>query len=218
MKPKKKSVAAPRKPAATVKKKRRSQNERRDATRQRILDATLYCLAKYGYAGTGVAQVVKRAKVSRGAWAHHFPSMNALLAEAAEYLLAQVYTRLASAMIKVAASDNRVEALIDTAWRDFFDSDVNEIYLELLIASRRNPELSRKLRALSGKLEGKLGDSANLFFQAVPGTSANVTEMLHFTRWVMRGIALDAPLMPEGGVERALASLSRFTVSQIRQR
>lgn len=201
------------KPAA-----RPSQSQRRDATRQRILDATLHCLAKYGYAGTGVAQVVARAKVSRGAWAHHFPSMDAMIAEAAEYLLTQVYTQLAGVVMKVALSKDRVDALIRTAWHDFFDSDVNEIYLELLIASRRNPELSRKLRALSGKLEGKLGDSANLFFEAAPGTAVNVAEMLHFTRWVLRGIALDAPLMPEGGVERALEVLSRFTASQVKQK
>lgn len=206
-----KAATPPRKP-------RQTQDARRDATRQRILEATLYCLAKYGYAGTGVAQVVAKAKVSRGAWAHHFPSMNAMIAEAAEYLLVKVYQRLAGTMLKVAISENRVEALIHTAWHDFFASDVNEIYLELLIASRRNAELSRKLRALSSKLEGRLGDSANMFFQAVPGTTANVTEMLHFARWVMRGIALDAPLMPEGGVERALEALSRFTVSQIKQR
>lgn len=197
---------------------RQTQNERRDATRQRILDATLYCLAKYGYAGTGVAQVVAKAKVSRGAWAHHFPSMNAMIAEAAEYLLTKVYAQLGGAMLKVARSENRVEALIHTSWHEFFASDVNEIYLELLIASRRNAELSRRLRALTGKLEGKLGNSANMFFQTAPGVTANVTDMLHFVRWVLRGIALDAPLMPEGGVERALESLSRFTASQIKQK
>ena len=70
---------------------RRRQAERSEQTRARILDATLDCLAQYGYAGTGVAQVIAQAGVSRGAWSHHFASMNALIVAAAEHLMQRVY-------------------------------------------------------------------------------------------------------------------------------
>lgn len=197
---------------------RLTQPQRRDAMRQRILDATLYCLAHYGYAGTGVAQVVARARISRGAWSHHFPSMNALIVEAADHLLNQVYDRLGKAMLKVAKNQDRLGAMVDIVWQEFFVSDVNEVYLELVIASRRNRELADRLRTLAQRLESNVGGTTGMYFQQTPGGSASVQEMLHFIRWVMRGIALDAQLMREGGVEQALAGLRRVAASQIKQR
>lgn len=144
--------------------------------------------------------------------------MDALIVEAADYLLTKVYARMAKAALKVTLSSNRIEAMIRTAWQEFFATDVNEVYLELLVASRRNPQLAEKLRGMASTLEGRLNSTAKLFFQTQPGVDAEVADILHFFRWVLRGIALDAPLMPEGGVERALQGLTRLAVSQIKQR
>ena len=197
---------------------RRTQANRRAATRQRILDATLHCLARYGYAGTGVAQVLAKARVSRGAWAHHFPSKNAMIVAAAEQLLGRVYERLASVLQGVARAEDRVPGLIHVAWREFFASEVNEVYLELLIASRRNAQLRSKLTALAGTLEQRLGGPSDLFFQGRSGAANSVAELMMLSRWVLRGIALDAPLIPAGRIEQALDALVRLMASQMQQR
>jgi len=56
-------------------------------TRQQILEATLHCLADWGYSHTTNESIAMRAKVSRGAVTHHFPSRIALFQEFAVYLM-----------------------------------------------------------------------------------------------------------------------------------
>jgi AcrR family transcriptional regulator len=205
-----------RTPKRAVRETRRSQADRREATRTRILDATLHCLATYGYAGTGVAQVVGQAQVSRGAWAHHFPSMNALILEATQHLMARVYERLGAVLRELAQSDVTAHHLILTVWHEFFTSEVNEIYLELLIASRREPGLAEKLRDLSISLERNLDAVTSQRFETLPGAVAEPLELLLLTRWMLRGLALDAPVIAKDHVERALNAWTRLLSSQMR--
>ena len=75
------------KPGTGGQRPRRTQAERSDAMRRRVLDATLECLQKDGYARTTVGRIIEVAGVSRGAPLHHFPSKSALIAAAAERLI-----------------------------------------------------------------------------------------------------------------------------------
>jgi AcrR family transcriptional regulator len=204
------------KPASAGSRTRLTQSERREATRRRILEATLECLAKYGYAQTGVAQIVAHARVSRGAWAHHFPSMNALMLEAAEFLMARVYERLGALLLELASSgEDRVEAVVGRIWDEFFASPVNEIYLELLVASRRDPKLAATLSSLLAAMEHNLRAASDQFFEPLPGAVDSPAHMMILTRWVMRGIALDAHMLPADALATARESWSRLLATQI---
>jgi len=68
--------------ASSNEKPRRTQAERSEAMRTRLIEATLQCLETEGYAGTTVTKIVEAAQVSRGAPVHHFPSKAALIAAA----------------------------------------------------------------------------------------------------------------------------------------
>ena len=65
---------------------RRTQQERRDSTRTRLLEATVECLVELGYARTTTLAVAQRAEVSQGALFKHFPTKAALLGAAVERL------------------------------------------------------------------------------------------------------------------------------------
>src|SRR5947209_2032584 len=77
---------------------REPRQDRSRATRQRLLEATIDCLATRGWDGTTVAVVAERAGVSRGAAQHHFRTREELVTAAVEYgsevRLAQVRRRL----------------------------------------------------------------------------------------------------------------------------
>ena len=55
--------------------------------RARLLDATVDCLVAGGYAKLSTNDVVRRAGVSRGALAHHFPTKSELVAAAGTRLI-----------------------------------------------------------------------------------------------------------------------------------
>ena len=57
--------------------------------RARLLDATIECLDELGYSAMSTNDVVRRARVSRGALAHHFPTKADLVQAAAERLIEQ---------------------------------------------------------------------------------------------------------------------------------
>src|SRR3989442_3844188 len=49
------------------------QQEQSEATRRALLDVARGQFTTYGYDGAGIEQIVKRARVTRGALYHHFP-------------------------------------------------------------------------------------------------------------------------------------------------
>src|SRR4249919_470803 len=56
----------------------------KEATHDRIVDAAARAIPRSGYSGTGVADIMKDAGLTHGGFYAHFPSREAMLAEAAD--------------------------------------------------------------------------------------------------------------------------------------
>jgi TetR/AcrR family transcriptional regulator, transcriptional repressor for nem operon len=56
----------------------------KEATHDRIVDAAARAIRRSGYNGTGVADIMKAAGLTHGGFYAHFPSRDAMLAEAAD--------------------------------------------------------------------------------------------------------------------------------------
>ena len=54
----------------------------KDATHERIVSVAARAIRRSGYDGTGVADIMKEAGLTHGAFYAHFPSREAMLAEA----------------------------------------------------------------------------------------------------------------------------------------
>ena len=65
-----------------------SKQTRRELSHQRILDAAARAVRRHGYAGVGVAEVMKEAGLTHGGFYAHFKSRDALLAAAAGHVQA----------------------------------------------------------------------------------------------------------------------------------
>lgn len=62
----------------------RTPNSRKEETHERIVDAAARVIRRQGYAGVGVADVMKEAGLTHGGFYAHFESRDALLVEAME--------------------------------------------------------------------------------------------------------------------------------------
>jgi len=62
----------------------RTASRRKDVTHERIVDAAARAIRRSGYAGTGVADIMKDAGLTHGGFYAHFASREAMLAEAAD--------------------------------------------------------------------------------------------------------------------------------------
>jgi AcrR family transcriptional regulator len=128
----------------TAARPRRSQEQRSAEMRARLLDATIECLVKYGYAGTTTPRVAELAGVTRGAQVHHFGSKNDLVIAALKHLAAK---RTAAAVAQVgdlAAGDDPLGELLDLLW-DLHQGPVFVATVELWVAGRTDPALGREV-------------------------------------------------------------------------
>jgi AcrR family transcriptional regulator len=96
------------------------QAARSEATRARLIRAGRQLFAKHGYAGVGTEQIVKRARVTRGALYHHFADKRDLFLAVHEELEEEMVERIAAALAS-AGSDDPVEAM-KVAVRAFLDT------------------------------------------------------------------------------------------------
>ncbi|TDM08796.1 MAG: TetR family transcriptional regulator [Ideonella sp. MAG2] len=88
-------------------KTRHSRMSAKEATRERIVAVAARAIRRQGYDGVGVADVMKQAGLTHGAFYAHFASREAMLAEAARQACAESATAVAS----VVAQAQQGEAL-----------------------------------------------------------------------------------------------------------
>lgn len=127
---------------------RRTQAERREETRERLLRAAIGCLREEGYAGLTTREVARRAGVSQGAQAYHFPSRADMVAGVVEWLGARWVAQFehAAAALQDAGPDAGAAAALDMLW-ELSSSAETSMLVEIWVASAQDAELRRRLAA-----------------------------------------------------------------------
>ena len=128
-------------------KRRKTQDERSEETRERLLNGALKILSKKGYAGFRLAEVSDVSGVSRGGLIHHYPSKEALVAGVFEHIFRRLQRRAVRQIGNAADVRTVIAATIDNA-REFFFSSEFPIYLDLVLAARKGGPLSQAARRL----------------------------------------------------------------------
>lgn len=132
-----------------------SRAERGAQTRQRLIDATIECLAELGYASMSTNDVVRKTGVTRGALAHHFPSKAQLVAEAAAYLISR-RIKYTTNKLKAIKEGFDLHTQIKTEWESYekwFPANI-----EFMVASRTDLDLRAHFAAAIGRYEKELSE------------------------------------------------------------
>ncbi len=120
--------------AQPLTKQRRTQLERTESTKKRLIEGTFRCLAKFGYSATTLSLIIKEAGVSRGALLHHFPSKTDLVAAAMEAFYNSLADETGSAEVSLA---QRIGILEDVY------AQHAAVRIEFMVAARTDPELTK---------------------------------------------------------------------------
>lgn len=126
--------------------------ERTAATRAKLLNATIECLFELGYHQTSTVVVTERAKVSRGAMLHHFPTKADLMMAASEHIVELRRELHTDRLPKMKDDRERFLQLIDVLW-EAFDTPSGIARIEIMLGSRCDPELGPRFRKLNDDLE-----------------------------------------------------------------
>jgi AcrR family transcriptional regulator len=99
------------------------QTKRSEATRARLIGAARALFAKRGYADVGTEEIVRRAKVTRGALYHHFADKKDLFRAVHEQIEEEL-TSTVAAQLAEAGEQDPLEILLDGT-RTFLDHCVD---------------------------------------------------------------------------------------------
>ncbi len=127
---------------------RRTQQERREGTIRKLLDAATDALVEEGYAGASVQKICERAGVSQGALFRHFATREALMVAVGEDVgraLLERYGREFEARRGDAEPLDLALGLV----RDACRSRTNQAWYELAIAARTSPALREALAPIA---------------------------------------------------------------------
>jgi AcrR family transcriptional regulator len=128
--------------------RRRTQEERRTATRKAILDAAADRLVEAGLDGVTIAAVAKAAGVSSGAVLHHFDTKLQLILALTQHLSDASKDEVVHSADPDAPIEDRVSDMIDTILTAVFDP-FTRAQFELHTAARVDPALAEQLVALN---------------------------------------------------------------------
>jgi len=183
--------------------KRRTQAERSDEMRLRLVEAAALVLRRRGYAGLRSEEVSRVAKVSRGAQLHHFPTKDSLVLATAAHLLNSGLERgIARAQATVDSADP-IEAIIQDCMDFFFGPDFS-VVLDLVLASGKNRELRGQVYGHAR--ESRLGvEQAWLEVLCARGLErAKAEKILWLTISIVRGLSVRALWQKDDALFRSL--------------
>jgi AcrR family transcriptional regulator len=175
-------------PRPASKPRRRTQEERRAATRAALLDATIECLVEYGYANTTLARIVERAGVSRGAQTYHFPTKSELVAEALAHVSRRQAREIFTRVERLPEGKDRFDAALDLVW-EIHLGPLFQAALELFVAARTDRELRASLLAVERDIDRVIASGAARAFGEEASRPA-FHNALELALAAMRGLAL----------------------------
>ncbi|OBJ06175.1 TetR/AcrR family transcriptional regulator [Mycobacterium sp. 1465703.0] len=178
----------------------RTQQQRREETVGRLLDACIETIIEVGYARASAAVITKRAGVSVGALFRHFDTMGDFMAATASEVLRRLMERGTKRVAAIPPEEPALEAGL-TILRDITHSPGNAVLYELLVAARTDEKLKATLQQELGQYAEKIIDAA----RALPGAERFPEDkfpvIVGLLTNVFDGAALVQSIIPQPGLD-----------------
>ena len=186
--------------SATSAKPRRPQ-ARGEATRLRILEATLACITEEGYARTSTVHVCRRSGASRGSLLHQFPTRAELMAAAVAHLFEKLTTDYVEALAALRAKGlrsvaRRVDVAGELLLAGYADPRLAAV-LDIYSAARTDAELMAALRPVAARHREAVRQLAHHLFPAA-ATSKRADRGLAVVLDALQGLAFRSVVNPDG--------------------
>jgi AcrR family transcriptional regulator len=179
---------------------RRTQEERREATRGALLEAILDCLLEEGYAGLTTRRVAARAGVSVATQRFYFPNRASFVAAAVEQLGVEISRQNADHPQRSAELPVRFQAWLDELW-EICNGPAFLAIMELSSAARTDEDARAGLVAADHALTSRIAMEASELFPDQIG-SPRFRALLDQATAAMRGLVMLLPVDGREPLER----------------
>ncbi|WP_072842734.1 TetR/AcrR family transcriptional regulator [Rhodococcus tukisamuensis] len=179
---------------------REPQQDRSRLTRQRLLEATVDCLAELGWSATTVAVVAKRAGVSRGATQHHFPTREDLITASLDYMFDSRMESVRLEATGLPPGPGRTEAVVSRLV-DHYTGTLFKAALQVWTAAAADPVLRARVLPLEDKF-GRVAHRTTVALLGVDEGDPVAHRWVQLTLDLARGLGL-ADVLTDDSVRRA---------------
>ncbi|PZS17346.1 MAG: TetR family transcriptional regulator [Pseudonocardiales bacterium] len=180
---------------------RAPQQDRSRATRARLLEAAITCLAELGWTASTVAVVAERAGVSRGAVQHHFPTRESLFTAALEHVSQVRANEMKRELAELPRGASPDTAAVVTLVMSLFTGPLFRAALALWVAAAAEPQLREQMIPLEARV-GREIHRVVVELLGVDEREPGVRETVQATLDLARGLGL-ANLLTDDGPRRA---------------
>ena len=179
---------------------REPKQDRSRATRARLLEAAIACLAELGWTASTVAVVAERAGVSRGAAQHHFPTRESLFTAALEHVSQVRANEMKRELAELPGGESPDTAAVVELVMSLFTGTLFRAALALWVAAAAEPQLREQMIPLEARI-GREIHRVVVELLGVDEREPGVRETVQATLDLARGLGL-ANLLTDDGARR----------------
>jgi AcrR family transcriptional regulator len=195
-----------------------AQPARGGATRTRVLDAAVACIAREGFPASNLSRIARQAGMTTGAIQHQFGDKASLLAEVVERGYEQMVDRLARLPAGEEPLAGRVARLVEALWSGY-DAASTRASLEILFAMRGDAAFHQRSMAFLAAMHRRIDRLWMGTFWDAPCGRAGHIEAQRAVFATLNGLAVErilVPGMPDPTPD--LARLARHATSLLEAR
>ena len=181
---------------------RRTQKERSEPTRRKLVEAAARCLSRDGYGASSTTRIAQEAGVSRGAQLHHFPNRASLMKATILHVFHERVVQFRGVMAERAGRP--MAELVRPLWEAASATEVFVPWLELTVAGRSDPAIAEALESVTREMRE---ETAEIAAELGPETG----RVAAFASTLLDGLALQQLAAPDPErMEQALALLEQL--------
>ncbi|GAC1400609.1 MAG: TetR/AcrR family transcriptional regulator [Mycobacterium sp.] len=174
----------------------RTQQQRREETIARLLDASIDTIVEVGYARASAAVIARRAQVSDGALFRHFPTMGDFMAATAREVMRRQLELVTKRVAEIPLHESALEAAVKIQW-EVTTNATNTVMFELMVAARTDDKLRATLQTVLAEYAANIYETARAFPGAERFPEETFATLVAIITNSFNGAAIVRPVLPQ---------------------
>jgi len=192
------------------------QQRKSEFTQHQLLEATVMCIVRHGFARVRTSDIAEEAGLSRGAIMHHFANKRQLFEKALEYVFQSRINEFKAAIEELPTQEARAAYGLDVYWAQL-QSPYFVAVQELQMAARSNPALAAIMKPQRERFMELWRAEAARLFPEWSSTGPMFDLVMMITRYLMEGLALQSWFEPDAARETEILTYLKLRLSDMRE-
>ena len=133
-------------------KAKKTHTERSNETKEKLVQAAIYCIEDKGIQNASLSMIVSKAGVSRGAQVHHFPLKINLYGAVMSFIIDKFMDEMKEIVDGESEPSKKIPLLIKYFWEIIFESPFMLCWMELVVAARKDEDLHKLLQPIDSRM------------------------------------------------------------------